>query len=318
MTPWFFFYENYTFYPHLTLLFSSFVLLGVTVWFVLEKILGIWLTAASLVLLSLTWTLFHPFFVAILMSFFLVNAPGTRRRVDIVTITTIVVFLSISPSIKNKVYFDLFSNGSWLGLNLSQVSPVSIEGCSFNEFLQNERLPHEPLATALNKTSIIPLSKLCARKSYEQILSHPYIYFRGRAQALLQSLSKWPSNYFFMPVNWARFPSYPDVMPLRNESGGLNYAAIFIRLFPLGFYSAGLFLLGLVTLIHPNPAKRKIHMFCFLYVGVFLLLAHAFNGGEQQRMRYTIEPIFFMSYISMFVIAKNFIRKNNGIIKERV
>lgn len=294
LAPGVLFYENLIFYSHLTLLCSCVLMLGAVEWFLLRRPYGLVLCGIALSALSLTWTLFHPLLIAGLAACLLATAWATPARRIALAVFFAVVVLAIGPSLKNYLLFDYFINGTWAGLNLAQVAPVEHIDCGFTTF-RSQFPASVNSATVFNDLSIIPLSKYCLTLSVHEILTHPLDYLLQRAFALVHSLSTPVTRYLYKPVNWPRedgshilgLPAPPQIMQgvamLTLEINALMFSA-----------------LGALALAAADPRRRQLFAFIAFFVFAFMFAAHALNGDEQERMRYTIVNFLWLGAIAIF------------------
>lgn len=148
LSPSVFLYENYIFYPHLTAMFFLIFSMGLHNWYHSEKLSSLIVAGFSLVLLSYTWALFHPVFLAVIFIFIYINSK--KWKPTTFCILTVFFIFSTLPSIKNEIRFDFFGSGSWLGFNLAQIAPHGLKGCGFNDFILANDLEGEHSGTAFN------------------------------------------------------------------------------------------------------------------------------------------------------------------------
>jgi hypothetical protein len=294
LLPSVFFYENYAFYPHLTLLMSSILVLGAALWFLRRERIGIMLCALSLTLLGLTWTLFHPVFILIMLGALVASAWRTPARAPALAAALSSMLLVLLPSAKNAAWHGFYGNSSWTGLNLAQTAPTPIPECDFLAYAK--RFPAgTPLGRAFNDASVIPLSSTCRERAVAAIAENPTGYAKGRLWSLASSLSKWPSDYLYPPHNWTAFPVRPTPLPIEDRTGGTRLENLLWR---MGIFGVNLIGIGFVLLLAvsgPDPRQRRLFLYLSLYLAIFLAATHLFNGTEQHRMRYTVQNLFWIA-----------------------
>lgn len=296
ISPAVIFYENYIFYQHLTLFLTTLLCWGAFKFIVKNNDLGGILSCISLVGLSWILTIFHPVFVGLLISVICLSALNPANRNLCIFLITATLLASSLPSFKNLIKFDFFSGSSWVGLNLSQVAPTIAEGCEFPSF--RSRFPDNMhLGLIFNDNSIIPLSKRCRDEAVASIMAHPVAYAYSFVWRTYGSLTLWPSSYCcYHPINWKHFPIDTTRVIVRNSNGHVDIRSMIIRILTVSF--SGACISACLYLTHyGHQCQRKFFVFCSIYVGLFLFIIHATNGGEQERMRYTIDIILWLSLI---------------------
>jgi hypothetical protein len=302
LTPSVLFYETYLFYPHLTLLLSSIFTLGAAQWFIQRHVVGIAWCGLSLTLLGLTWTLFHPVLLLGLMGWLTSSAWDARARRTALSVALSAVLLVLLPSAKNAAVYGFFGNGSWTGFNLAQTAPKEIPGCRFSAFIA-QFPPHTHLGTALNDPAIIPYSARCRDLALATILDDPIGYAKGRLWSGASSLSKWPSDYLYPPLNWDRLPGHATPKPIVTPEGDLQVRHLIDRIGILGVNLSAMTLLFLLSIFGGDPRRRNFFAYLFGYALLFLAATHLFNGVEQHRMRYTIQHLFWLPGTFAIAIA---------------
>lgn len=300
LSPSVLYYENYTFYPHLTAFLFSLVAVGQALWIVHGRLSALILTSAALVGLAWTWVAFHPAIVAVFLVVVVRLRPGAVRGTW--AVAGLALALMLLPSIKNQMQYGFFAPGSWTGLNLAQVAPGGVEGCGFDDFLAHHDLNGQPLGAAFNDPGMIDFSAACQSRAVAAILAQPFAYGLARARQTLSSLSLRPSDYIFDPLNWDR---YPDLMPdleSRDASGAQPRGVQGMRVLVLAFNLAVLVFMVWRAWRSPRPVERVFLRAILGFVVVFLLVVHAANGSEQERMRYTLHAVMWV-YGWLMVIA---------------
>lgn len=303
LSPSVIYYENYIFYPQLTATLAALVALSL-LRLLNRKTTALFIaTLASLVVLSLVWSIFHPALVALLILLILFRTgswSGAR-----LTLAGLALFLTLLPSIKNQAVFGFFGSGSWLGLNLSQVAPDQPKNCSFYGFIGTYGLEDVHPGTAFNDPRIIPYARACQELAMASITAKPLQYAKDRAERAYYSLSLWPSDYAFDPLNWQNVPKIPFFRSKRDAEGQLIPSAALVYYGTLAMNTLALLYLVVLPVSAPSREQRDFFLFMAVFSLVFLIFAHAFNGAEQQRMRYTVHFLFWLLYA---LVAKDILR----------
>ncbi|UWQ73115.1 hypothetical protein [Leisingera sp. M658] len=297
LSPAVFYYENFLLYAHFTSAFFTLSCLCALLFLKSQRTLYFLQFCACLAVLSLTWTLFHPIYILLVAGLLLFKTAATPARSAILVLTLAVTLL---PSVKNKAVFGIFSSGSWLGLNASQTAPEPIEGCSFKTFAQVHGLIGQHTGTALNDPRMIPYSKTCLKKSLEVIAASPVQYAAGVVVRASTSLSLWPNEYFYPPLNWDRFPKIPDTKRVLTAENKIIIDPSISRFLTLALNLFALIALAELARRDQDHTRRAFFQVMLLSVVLFLGVAHAVNGPEQERMRYTLHPLFWGLYAVVF------------------
>jgi hypothetical protein len=238
----------------------------------------------------MTWALFHPVFIILLyVALIFLNRKFFRSRCGtlVFVVALLVAFL---PSVKNQIMFGIFSNGSWVGLNLAQVAPdlsaEAREECDFGNYLEKKKSKQTSHAgTLLNYPDIVPLSKKCVRLSVINITYNPKKYLLRRYHEFAHSMSLLPHNYHFTPHNW---PFWNE----KDENKDKYIKADVYQALVRSYYGLVIFIAIATLILRWNSPNARILTVLLLMATWFLFFAYAFNGHEQQRMRWTIEFIF--------------------------
>ena len=251
------------------------------------------------------WSLFHPMFIGVVfVCGVLINARIALTTKSLV-VAALALGLALAPSIKNQIKFGLFMNGSWAGLNVSQVirdvQPSFDPSCNFFDVLvRQEAIGILHSGTALNNPGMIPLSKQCLKLSMSAAFQSPGPIISNRLSALVERHSMMPHDYFLSPINWQVIPDLPFG---RNGSFNNTKEGLSVKIFEwftLGFYLFAFLSLVKLALTHEDRATRRYFASLLIIALWFTAMSFAFNRAEQQRMRYTIEP-FFLITIGMIV-----------------
>ena len=309
LSPAVFYYENFILYAHFTSALFALSCLCVLLLLKTRRTLYFLLFCTCLAILSLTWTLFHPIYILLVGGLVLYKAGAGPARAAILALTLAV---SLLPSVKNKAVFGIFSSGSWLGLNVSQVAPERIEGCSFKTFAETHGLIGQHTGSALNDPRMIEYSKICLKKALQVISTSPLQYAVGVVVRASTSLSLWPNEYLFPPLNWDRFPKLPDTKRVLTEDNKIVIDPSLSRFLTLALNLFALIALAQLARRDSDPARRAFFQVMLLSAVLFLGVAHAVNGPEQERMRYTLHPLFWGLYAVVLLEAGRRLRRLSG------
>lgn len=207
-----------------------------------------------------------------------------------------------------------------MGMNLAQVAPKRIERCEFTALEEREivgteeqsrftRSSKEPALKALTKRSgggtnfnhagYIARSSACQRKAVEAIASNPLSFTIARVTQFIYSYSLLSDSYFYSPKGLENGSAGRQVADARNniyipvhlKPGSRRHLAPF--LIPLGI-AAGSWILMFsksFRMATPKGAYEAIWAGFFIMAWIYVT-GYLFNGVEQERMRFTIEPLF--------------------------
>jgi len=253
-------------------------------------------------LLCLTWPLFHPAWMLVTFAALLLIDRRRALRARPLAVLALTLALALAPSVWNFHRHGLFSNGSWMGMNLSQtvewLSPEQRDRCLFRGVIEDIEEAHRagrlsgPAAgrdKSVHDPAIIPRSRECAAMAASEILSHPGRWLTDRAETLVRSHRVWSWEYeYYAPIGWERMP-IPDKSrtppPWAEGAEGWELFALFALTAGggLGALACGLF-----------GRRRGLAMALMLQVAAFTAASHIANGVEQNRMRHTIAPEWLM------------------------
>ncbi len=323
------YFENYIFYPHFTAFLVTLLL-----WLLVRvrRDGPLWPVAASLgvlTALSLTWAIFHPAFVVLagatliawrhglsLKSFSL--RPATRPTIAIAIAAIVIASL---PTIKNAITYGIPSASTWIGMNLAQTIPGGQSGefvhCDFDTAQREGVAAHpglptdhplltqawkNPNAANFNHAGMIATSQRCMDMTKAVILHDPIGWLSFRIETLIGTHQLAPSNYNADPLGWnAIFAPMESAV----EATG-SFARSLTILWYLVLIYAG------VKAIRSNP---PLYLSLLGLIAYFTFASHFLNGGEQARMRYTIEPIYLVFSAQLLLAAWRRFGANPGLGK---
>ena len=321
------YYENWIFYSHLCffLFFQiSYFFLKYFEYYDFRYQVYVYI---SLLLLTLTWKLFHPILFLLFFLFFLFYSKKVNIK-KFFLIFLLFFSLSLLPLIKNKIALGFFVNGSLLGLNLAQTThPFLIHDfidgnnkkivCDFKSLEKNEedffnyfnkersKLNHPSLTgnkSGMNNVGGIYRSKKCLSIVIQNILDNPETYLRSRIYNLVLSHSKLAIDHGFAPIGWN------DFFPIKELKKNIKTKYL------MGFFTISYIFFIYIYLVYyifffKELLKIKKHLcaifFFYFYV---VIIGHAANGWEQERFLYTG---FIIQLLAIALLIKQ-------IINERV
>jgi hypothetical protein len=332
-----YFYEFYIFYQLFTAFLAVGCVQGLSRFLAGERdssrLAGLVILLSCLVSLTLTWSLFHPIFVlAVNVSLYLAfrfNKPIAGKKTatflpPLLFFSTLAAF--IIP-VKNLIVFDYFGSSTWFGMNLAQTAPRSggnvwlLHQCSdfhtatymeYQAALETvrfdagdasatmEAFKSDGATPNLNNIGLIPRSRKCAKFALEVILNDVPGYGTGRWDQFIHTLTSLSDAYFYYPKGLMG-SAVSRVIGTRN----LTYIPYredryLVPSIALGISCLSPFLLWKRRKTLPKGSGEVVSLGLF-QVGWVLILGLFSNGGEQNRMRFTVEPLLI--FVVAFFIA---------------
>ncbi len=266
----------------------------------------------NLLILSLTWSLFHPFLM--LLIFVFIQYFKKKIDLNIFIIFLLIFSLSILPSVKNKLVFNFFGNASNLGSNLSTTLPGHAYECN-RLILEKERWlfnssndPHLHLILKSNLQNGVEWnanhigniigSKKCLGWSLKKIINEPEVYFKSRLYSFIASHSKFAFEFVVGSPKKLIF-----LLDLSSNKKIKLLKQILIFIYMLAIYSY--FFNFILFKKNFFNYKKTLFLILFTYSWV-LIVGHLLNGYEQERMLYTGLFIHLIFWLSIIKIKSNF------------
>jgi hypothetical protein len=262
----------------------------------------------NLLFLSLTWSLFHPFFLILI--YIIITIFKKKLDLKILSYFILIFIVCIIPSIKNKIVFNFFMNASNLGVNLSTTLPDHKKECFIN-ILEEQRnifvnkkiylhpiLRNDGVNWNSNHIGDILGSKLCLDWFFKNIFKDPSIYFKSRLNNLASSHSKFAFEFEVgSPDKLRNILSFSYNLKLAKQ------IFIFIYMFILYFFLIYEFISKRTTINY----RRSLFLIFICYAWL-LILSCLLNGYEQERMLYTAIVLHLFFWLNIF---KKFLKFSN-------
>lgn len=295
LSPSVVFYEAYAFYPQVTAFLAVVSLAGLAGMARRPSPGAMALVLAGIAGLSLTVTVWHPLAVAGLGAALVHALPARAVRTGIL-VAVVAVLVAAAPAVKNLAAFGQFAGGSWGGLNLAQVAPGLTDAerwqCSFGRLLAEGGLGTGPLeGEILNRAETAEASKACVPVALRAIAARPLEWMADVAHRTAASHLKAPYHYFFAPPGFARWPHVAAPESLADP-GGPSSATVLLLALGFLYYPAVAVAALSVAVRHRGRGPGLFAAIGLAMVVWQTVVSHAANGGEQQRMRYTLEPVY--------------------------
>ena len=297
LSPPVIYFETYIFYSHLS---ATLVLGSVTGAFAYLRsghISPLLFFLTTLAPLPWLWSIFHPVAISVFAFAIIVAAP--RRSPWATPLATVSILIVFAPTLKSVLVFGQPTTSSWLGFNISQTvqHPNELEfQCRFSEAFEDIRqgryTPYgEPLLDAPLKSSgfvnanhalFLERGPVCVEAAVEIILEDPFGFAMSRLGPVVESHGTPSHYYFFGPIGWDMLEALDH--PWDEDLAGAQTALRMV------FAALILALLGLAI----GSKNRSLFVIVLAWILYFETVSHLLNGQEQQRMRYTIEPLYFL------------------------
>jgi len=328
LSPNLIFFENWIFYTHTTCFLFFQLTYFLLRFFKNNKFKFEFLIYLNLLLLTMLWKAFHPVIIFLFFLLFLLLCKNLKLIRSFI-IFFLFLMISIIPMIKNKIIFGFFSNGSLIGLNLTQTIPSkfkvyfvdidkNINNCTFDigerdennyfiEFKKNkDDYNHPSLVGNLsgkNNLGGIYKSKECIKVFFRYITENPFQWFVSRFHNLLHSHGKLAIDHGFAPLNWDKTKLGSFIKFMKSSDFSKYFIGTTLIIYMLVIYIFFIYLFYF--------SKEKIFikksLFCIFTLYFYLVfVGHFFNGWEQERFLYTgfVLQVIFINCLIKKIIEK--------------
>ena len=277
-----------------------------------------------LILLMYTWSAFsHP--VVLVGIFTLIFFLKKEKRIKSFLLFIIVLFISFIPSIKNKFFFNYFSNTTWPGLQLTQVLErydYKYPLCSYNlidiplhenKYKQDnpdKNFNHPSIVgekSRYNTIALIYRSKKCLPFAINLIKDDPLNFIKIVKFNLISSHGHFTFDFGQKPKNWDNIFGFFDDLKLNDFTNRIKVRSI--QLYHLIFHIFFLFL------IFRSIFKfKKKYSYDFPFIAIYFLyswiifISHVGAGFEFERMRHTGHAMHIIFLSLMIKNNFNFFR----------
>ena len=321
LSPSILFYENFASYAHFTCALVFLIKLNflkIIKKFKLKYDLQIYIYSCIIIL---TWSAYVVYFNLLIFLILIPISIKQKRFFKSLLLFLLFFILGISPSIKNKILFDVFSNSSWTGLNAAQATGYDREDwplCSFGNdnidkynkayksILKNRNYLNKKILNdkSFNDLGYIYKSINCDQGSKEHLISNFQEITKQKIQRFLSVHAHLSFDFAFKPKNWKN--SLKILEKLNNND--LFKVIVFIF-----FFINYLFYLFVTTLSLFKKNKNFIDYFLIanLILYSYLLLVSFYGSTwEQERMRYTGYSFIFIC-LSLMINKIIFLKKKS-------
>ena len=304
LNPSIIFFENIFSYAHTTLIFFTLISLNAIKLFKTNNSKYEIYIYINILILGLIWVLFQP--LLLLITFISIRLLRKASK-KIFFIFSLIFLFSLSPMIKNKYIFGVFTASSKSGQDFGTVFYDWRKYCGdpntdleyYSKLYDKEfkrSFDHQSLVgekSNYNNIGIIVLGRDCFRSTIKRIFENPYIYFDGRVRAFLASHGKFAFDYVYPnPAGWQKYYKYiynayenSRVKFLRQILVFALMTYIYFTLFYFIFFKKD-----------SNALKNGLLISCIPYI--YLLIVGTFAAGtEQERILYTgfvVNILFFI------------------------
>tara|TARA_B100000029_G_scaffold515928_1_gene625606 strand:- start:3232 stop:4029 length:798 start_codon:yes stop_codon:yes gene_type:complete len=263
----------------------------------------------------MVWVLFQPILLLII---FLIIRFLTKTTKKIIFIFFIIFSISLTPMIKNKLIFDVFSSSTKKGQDFGTVfydwqkycgHPLNDQDQFTKKYFDkyNKYFDHPSLVgekAKFNNLGIIVLGENCFKITLNRIFDEPLVYFAGRTKAFLASHGKFAFDYIYPnPIGWKKY--YNNLEKLyENKKIKMFRQIIIFSLMMYIYFTIYSFLIS-----KKNEIKLRKGLFISSILYTYLLSVGTLAAGtEQERILYTG---FIVNILFLIIFFKNlFIRFN--------
>lgn len=309
ITPSMFYYETYPFYPHFTFFLVTFLVWNLTR---LGRTRGAHIGAVlALITLSWIWAIFHPLIITFVAAIIVWGIEHRSKLFKIVLITCVALISSL-PTIKNSVVFGVPSASSWVGMNLAQtvtdLTSTEKQFCGMRVaqgrvsdalYQYEDQFPSLVMRSKstgyddinMNHIGLIQVANSCLHMSVGKIKSNIRLHVAARVEQIYQTHQMRPYQYFFDPQGWEQFEPLENSRLVQSRFIKNAWVWVYLTLWLFCGWRAA------------RGEDQIIYRALWSLLTYFTLISHFANGGEQVRMRYTIEPIYI--YLAFGLISSS-------------
>ena len=283
------------------------------------------LTYVNLLLLSYFWALFQP---ALILLVFIIFRFFDREYFKNIFIIFIIISLSLIPSIKNKIVFDIFTSSSKSGVDFSTIFPDWLDSCVSSEKNEDQEfIIHDNIekyfpyyekiylkeikqisnefvvgkSSKHNNVAYFILGKKCQTNAIYKIFDNPNYYILDRFKTFLASHGKFGFDFMSAePKNWNKY--YYNIKKFYNVPEIKLTKQIIIFILCMFIYFS---LLKFVFFTNRNSSLGKALFIIGLIYFYLLALCTLGAGTEQERYLYTG---FVINILFMIIILKKILR----------
>ena len=318
LSPSIIFYENFLSYSH----FTCFNIFLIKYYFIKlfkndkpKYEVKIYVFAS---ILSLTWSAYTAFFFLIIFFMIFSNRNFSLKKHSILIF---LFFLTIShlPAIKNKIYFNFFTNSTWTGINASQAlgyDRVEWPKCSFelsdvkkhNKLFKANKnnqkyLEHQLLNNnRYNDLGFLYKSKYCSSKIYKHLVNNFETLLIEKFNRFLSIHGHLSFDYLFKPLGWESRFLYLEYL---NQN---DFFKISVFVFFMSIYLS-IFTIFIKSFLNKNKSLLDKFVIINIFFYTYLIVISIFGSSwEQERMRYT--EYSFIMYAIAIIIKRTKVFKN--------
>ena len=327
LSPSILFYENFPSYAHLTCLLLFLIKLNFLKIYKKFKIKYEFQIYSYSSMVILSWSAYLIYFNIIIFFLLLPLIIRKKRILKSFLIFSIFFIIGMTPSIKNKLVFDVFLNSSWSGLNAAQATGYDRENwplCSFTtqnlktyNAIYKDNLNYKVYLNkdilndnTYNDLGYIYKSTKCHNSAKKHLIKNFYSITKQKIARFFTVHAHLSIDFAFKPKNWIKHFSTLEKMNNNN----------FFKIIVIFFFGLNYFFYAAITL-NSLRDRNKNFLSYFLTINLILylyLLFVAFYGStwEQERMRYTGYSFIFIS--TCLIIKELFLKKKLNLLKFRV
>jgi hypothetical protein len=275
----------------------------------------------NLLILSFVWVLFNFLVFFLFFIFFRLYEKKLTKKNFIILF--LFIGISIIPMIKNKIVFNIFSAGSWSGIQVGMtvhdheaicaVGAYQIGGQTNRKTVEREEKNYRILfnrnlnnkyvsgyKAQNNNVGLIYRSKKCLEWSINKIHQDPIAHLKRISNFFFASHSKFSFEHDLKPNNWTwNFRDNSKLVKIKI------YKQLLLLVYMLILY----FFLIKQIFLGSNKNPEKYFFAIIFFLNVYLVgVSHFFAGVEAERMMHTlfVNHCLFLGYILSYLRKKIF------------
>ncbi len=304
LNPSIIFFENIFSYAHTTLFFFTLITYNIFKFFKTNNYKYEIYIYINILILSFIWVLFQPLLLLII---FLSLRFFKKFSKKVFFIFSLIFLISLSPMVKNKIIFGVFTASSKSGQDFGTVfydwrdycgdPNTEIEHYSKLYSKEFKRSFDHPSLTGkkskYNNLGIIVIGRNCFKSTLKRIIENPYMYLDGRIRAFLASHGKFSFDYVYPnPIGWKNHYQKINILYEKKKIKLIRQIIVFALMMYIYF-----------TIFHfiffkKDRSELRNGLFVSSIPYIYLVIVGTFAAGtEQERILYTgfvVNILFFI------------------------
>ena len=317
LNPTIIFYENIFSYAHTTLFFFSLITYSIIKFFKSNNPNYEIYVYLNILILSMIWVLFQPI---LLLAIFIAMRFFRKISKKNIFIFLLIFIVSLTPMIKNKLIFGIFTASSKSGQDFGTVfydwekycgHPIKDKDYYTKKYFEEygKTFKHPSLIgekSNFNNLGVLILGKRCFKITLKRIFDDPYFYIKDRTRTFLASHGKFGFDYVYPnPIGWEKYYDNINFFYKNKKIKLLRQIIVFVSM----MYIYYVLLRFIIRKKNQKNLRESLLVSAIIYL--YLLLVGTFAAGtEQERILYT-GFIIHILFIIIFFNKKIFQKLNN-------